>query len=207
MATETAVSANEPETADASELISIRTGRNLRRLRTRRGYSLDRLAKISGVSRAMLGQIETGRSSPTLSILSKIAVALEVPCASLIVEEGDDSTVLLTRSSSKILHGSDGKFQTRALFPFEGHRTVEFYEIRISPHHSEKAEAHRHGTIENLVVAEGTIEIVVGKQPPYILGEGDAIVFEANVPHVYRNMTGSEARLYLVSTYREEVQV
>jgi transcriptional regulator with XRE-family HTH domain len=207
MAIETAIPVDNADSADAAELISVRTGRNLRRLRTRRGYSLDRLAKISGVSRAMLGQIETGRSSPTLSILSKIAAALEVPCASLIVEENDDSTVVLTRSSSKILHGSDGKFQTRALFPFEGQRTVEFYEVIISPHHTEKADAHRHGTIENLVVAEGTIEIIVGKQTPYILGEGDAIVFEANVPHIYRNMTGGEARFFLVSTHREQVQV
>ena len=33
-------------------------GANLRRLRTRRGLSLERLAQASGVSRAMLGQVE-----------------------------------------------------------------------------------------------------------------------------------------------------
>lgn len=64
------------EARDAAEEITVQTGQNLRRIRTRRGYSLDRLAKIAGVSRAMLGQIETGKSSPTLSILSKIALAL-----------------------------------------------------------------------------------------------------------------------------------
>ncbi|MCX8997078.1 XRE family transcriptional regulator [Rhizobiaceae bacterium BDR2-2] len=192
---------------DPIEAIGVRTGRNLRRLRTRRGYSLDRLAKLSGVSRAMLGQIETGKSSPTLSILSKISAALEVPCGSLIVEAEEDGTAVLTRASAKILYGSDGKFQTRALFPFESDRTVEFYEVRIAPHHTEKAEAHRHGTVENIVVAVGTIEIIVGKQAPYILGEGDAIVFEANVPHVYRNMTSGDALFYLVSTFREAVHI
>jgi transcriptional regulator with XRE-family HTH domain len=185
-----------------SDTICIRTGQHLRRLRTRRGYSLDRLAKVSGVSRAMLGQIETGKSSPTLSILAKIAAALEVTCGSLIIEAEEPTTVLLTRAGSKTLSSSDGKFETRALFPYDGDRTVEFYELRLAPHHSERADAHRHGTVENLVVTEGTVEVIVGKQP-YILGEGDALLFEADVPHVYRNMTGSPATVYLVSTCKD----
>jgi transcriptional regulator with XRE-family HTH domain len=189
-----------------SDTICIRTGQHLRRLRTRRGYSLDRLAKVSGVSRAMLGQIETGKSSPTLSILAKIAAALDVSCASLIIEADEPTTVLLTRAASKTLSSSDGKFETRALFPYDGDRTVEFYELRLAPHHAERAEAHRDGTVENLVVAEGTVEVIVGKQP-YILGEGDALVFEADVPHVYRNMTGSPATVYLVSRYRDVIHI
>lgn len=186
------------------DTICIRTGQHLRRLRTRRGYSLDRLAKVSGVSRAMLGQIETGKSSPTLSILAKIAAALDVTCGSLIIEAEEPATVLLTRSTSKVLSSSDGKFETRALFPYDGDRSVEFYELRLAPHHAERADAHRNGTMENLVVAQGTVEVIVGKQP-YILGEGDALVFEADVPHVYRNMTGSPATVYLVSTYRDVI--
>ncbi|MGO8654597.1 helix-turn-helix domain-containing protein, partial [Rhizobium ruizarguesonis] len=81
------------EARDTAEEITVQTGQNLRRIRTRRGYSLDRLAKIAGVSRAMLGQIETGKSSPTLSILSKIALALGIPCAALIAERGETSII------------------------------------------------------------------------------------------------------------------
>lgn len=191
---------------DPSEAICLRTGQNLRRLRTRRGYSLDRLAKVSGVSRAMLGQIETGKSSPTLTILARIAAALEISCGALIIEDEEPTTVLLTRAASKTLSSSDGRFETRALFPYDGDRTVEFYELRLAPHHAERADAHRHGTVENLVVAAGTVEVIVGKQP-YILGEGDALVFEADVPHVYRNMTGGPALVYLVSTYRDMIHI
>ncbi|ANL31828.1 transcriptional regulator protein (plasmid) [Rhizobium phaseoli] len=198
---------SDGEAKDAADEITVQTGQNLRRIRTRRGYSLDRLAKIAGVSRAMLGQIETGKSSPTLSILSKIAVALGIPCAALIAERGETPIIAVPRAKSKILASSEGRFQTRALFPFEGERKVEFYELRIAPHHTEKADAHQHGTVENLVVAQGTVEIIAGKQPLHILGEGDAIVFDADVPHVYRNMTGTEAILYLVTTYLEDIRV
>src|SRR5689334_16779324 len=47
-------------------------GANLRRLRVRRGLSLERLAQRSGVSRAMLSQIELGQSAPTINVLWKI---------------------------------------------------------------------------------------------------------------------------------------
>ncbi len=207
MRSDVVASLTREELPDLAEAICIRTGRNLRRLRTRRGYSLDRLAKVSGVSRAMLGQIETGKSSPTLNVLAKIAAALEVSCGSLIIEDDEPATVLLPRSASKTLSSSDGKFETRALFPYDGDRTVEFYELRIAPHHAERANAHRDGTVENLVVAQGTVEVLVGKQPPRILGEGDALIFDADVPHVYRNMTGGPAILYLVSTYRETIHI
>lgn len=206
MRSDVLVSLGSEGPSDQSEAICVRTGRNLRRLRTRRGYSLDRLAKVSGVSRAMLGQIETDKSSPTLNILAKIAAALEVSCGSLIVEDEEPTTALLTRAASKTLSSSDGKFETRALFPYDGDRTVEFYELCIAPHHSERAEAHRDGTVENLVVAEGTVEVVVDKQT-YVLGEGDALVFEADVPHIYRNLTGGRAVIYLVSTYREVIHI
>ena len=197
---------SDGEARDTAEEITVQTGQNLRRIRTRRGYSLDRLAKIAGVSRAMLGQIETGKSSPTLSILSKSALSLGIPCAALIAERGESSVSGVPRAMSKILSSSEGRFRTRALFPFEGERKVEFYELRIAPHHTENADAHQHGTVENLVVAQGTVEIIAGKQSPHILGEGDAIIFDADVPHIYRNMTGTEAILYLVTTYLEDVR-
>src|SRR5579859_404207 len=54
-------------------------GKNLRRLRTQRGLSLERLSRASGVSRAMLGQVELGQSAPTINVLWKIARALGIP--------------------------------------------------------------------------------------------------------------------------------
>ena len=57
-----------------------------------------------------------------------------------------------------------------------------------------------------LRVGLATVEVVVDKQP-YILGEGDALVFEADVPHTYRNMTGGPAVVYLVSTYQEAIHI
>lgn len=180
-------------------------GRNLRRMRVRKGYSLERLAKQSGVSRAMLGQIETGKSVPTIGLLWKVATALGVPFANLIATDAARGTQVFRKTSAKILSSNQGRFTSRALFPFDGERKVEFYELRLSPLHCESADAHARGTRENLVVAKGIIEIVSGSERPVTLGEGDAIVFEADVPHSYRNLGADEAVAFLVMTYVEAV--
>ena len=179
-------------------------GKNLKRLRTERGLSLEKLAQSSGVSRAMLGQVELGQSAPTINVLWKMARALDVPFSALITSSASSGAKVLRSEAAKRLMSSDGSFQSRALFPFDEPRRVEFYELKLAPKGSEKAEAHAAGTTENLVVARGAVEIVVGGDT-HELEAGDAILFEADQPHVYRNAGTSEAVLYLVMTYAEQV--
>ncbi len=179
--------------------------RNLRRLRLRAGLSLDRLARTSGVSRAMLGQIENGKSAPTINIVWKIATALNVSFSTLFALKDGGGTVVLRRDDAKILGASGGKFTSRALFPFDSERRAEFYELRIAPRHSEAAEAHAPGTNENILVARGAVEITIGKEKGVALSEGDALFFQADRPHRYRNLGGEEAVLYLVMTYLETI--
>jgi transcriptional regulator with XRE-family HTH domain len=201
---QTSSSADRAEGGDASEPLAA-IGRNLRRVRRRQGLSLERLARVSGVSRAMLGQIETGKSTPTIALLWKVATALGVPFATFIEVEHTGGTVVLRKIDEKVLSSSDGRFTSRALFPFDAERKVEFYELRIAAHHTEAAAAHAAGTRENIVVNKGVIEITVGQDRPVHLLEGDAVLFDADVPHSYRNMQSTEAVLYLVMTYVERI--
>jgi transcriptional regulator with XRE-family HTH domain len=195
-----AVASSSPETADLAPVV----GANLRRLRTRRGLSLERLAQISGVSRAMLGQIELGQSAPTINVLWKIARALEVTFSALISARTQSGALVLRAQESKILTSKDRSFSSRALFPFDEPRRVEFYELRLSAGSVEDADAHPPGTSENLVVTAGTIEIDVAGDT-HRLEAGDSILFEADTPHAYRNAGRTEAVMYLVMTYAEEI--
>jgi transcriptional regulator with XRE-family HTH domain len=179
-------------------------GANLRRLRTRRGLSLERLAQISGVSRAMLGQIELGQSAPTINVLWKIARALEVTFSALISARTQSGALVLRAQDSKILTSKDRSFSSRALFPFDEPRRVEFYELRLGAGAVEDADAHPPGTTENLVVTAGTVEIDVAGDT-HRLDTGDSILFEADTPHAYRNPGKVEAVMYLVMTYAEEI--
>jgi transcriptional regulator with XRE-family HTH domain len=179
-------------------------GANLRRLRSKHGLSLDALARVSGVSRAMLGQIELQQSTPTINVLWKIARALNVPFSALITQPSTARAKLLNASRAKVLASRDGKFTSRALFPFDEPRRVEFYELRLAARSVEEAEPHPPGTVENLVVTNGALEIRVGDER-HLLATGDAIQFQADIPHEYRNPGDGEALIYLVMTYAEQV--
>lgn len=53
-------------------------GERLRGERRARGWTIDRLAEASGVSRAMISKIERGESSPTAVVLGKLSAALQL---------------------------------------------------------------------------------------------------------------------------------
>lgn len=188
-----------PDGADTADLTPI-LGANLRRLRMRRGLSLERLAKASGVSRAMLGQVELGQSTPTINVVWKIARALGVPFSALISQQRRPRTELLAGARAKLLTSADGSFTSRALFPFDEARKVEFYELHLRGHGREVAEPHAAGTTENLIVAAGALELLVDTER-FVLRAGDAVFFEADVPHEYQNPGDVEAIMYLVMTY------
>ena len=179
-------------------------GGNLRRLRVKRGLSLERLSKASGVSRAMLGQIELGQSTPTINVLWKIRARAGRALLGAHHQPRRRAHHGDARAKAKLLTSHDGAFSSRALFPFDEPRTVEFYELAWPRSSVEQADAHPPGTVENLVVSTGTVEITVDGQP-HLLATGDAILFEADVPHSYRNPGDSEAVMYLVMTYAETI--
>jgi transcriptional regulator with XRE-family HTH domain len=170
----------ETPAAEVPDLRSI-LGANLRRLRVRRGLSLERLARASGVSRAMLGQVELAQSTPTIHVVWKIASALGVPFSALLSDSTRSRTSILRAERARVLTSADGSFVSRALFPAHEPRKVEFYELRLAAHGVERAEPHAAGTTENLVVTSGSLTLYVESER-FVLEAGDAAFFEADVP-------------------------
>ena len=196
-----AAQAKEAEVAEVAGIVS----RNLKRLRLRRELSLEALAKEAGVSRGMLSQIELSRSVPTIGLLCRVARALDVPVSALTIDDSPGGTVVLPAAKAKILSSADGGFTSRALFPYDAERRVEFYRLTLAPGAEEIATPHAPGTTENLVVAAGEVEIVVAGIS-HVLKTDDAILFLADVPHAYRNLGTTQAVLYLVMTYVDSVK-
>lgn len=174
-------------------------GRNLRRLRTRRGLSLERLARLSGVSRAMLGQIELGRSVPTILLLNKVAKALNAPLTAFIASDDRSDIAVLRREQAKIVVSHDGGYRARPLTAGDADRQVDFLEIRLRPGATDHAAVRASGAVKNIAVVHGAIELEVGGEAARLL-EGDAASFDAGRPHVIRNIGDLEAVFYVVVT-------
>lgn len=173
-------------------------GSNLRRLRKAQGLSLERLAELSGVSRAMLGQIETAKSVPTVSLLWRVADALGVPVTTLVATEREPTAVVLSRVGASVLVASDGRYSSRSLLPAGRQLSTSFAELQIAPGHREMCPAAPIGTRHSLVVARGRLLVAIGSEAPIGLDEGDAVAFEASSPYAIENPSASEAIAYLV---------
>ena len=161
--------------------IAERISHNVRRLRDKRQLSLETLAHASGVRRALIAQIEAGRSLPSVKVLSKIAGALKVSIAELL---DPDSIGIVIR---------------RALPPEHTAHGVTFSELRLAPQAEEQVPGNPHSVQKNLQVAKGSLELSIDDQQ-FVLNAGDSVLFRAELPHRYRNPHTSEAVAYLLTS-------
>jgi transcriptional regulator with XRE-family HTH domain len=173
-------------------------GGNLRRARQQHGYSLEALAHRSGVSRAMLGQIETGKSVPTVTLIWKIADALGLPVSTLLESSKARRAAFLPRATGRLLTRSDGGFTLRAFASPEIDFRAEFYKLTIVAGHRECVDPYARGTRVSLVVTRGVIELCLCDGDAFTIGEGDAILFDADAAQIYSNPGLAEAVAFLV---------
>lgn len=160
----------------------------LKGLRAERGWSLDAAARETGVSKAMLGQIERGESSPTVSTLWKIATGFRVSFSSFIEPTPDALDETLYRVADDIRQQPAGEgMQVAPLFPYEGRFGFELFELTLLPGYQRESEPHEHGVTEHVIVISGTMEVLVDGEWRS-LDQGEAVRFAADRPHGYRNL-------------------
>ena len=120
--------AEKDETAELARVI----GENLRRLRTRRRWSLDRFAELAGVGRVALSDVEHGRSAPTIAFLWRIARALGVPFAAVTSSFRLPGTPPARRPREDAALARR-PLQLARLFPPDAERRVEFNQLGLAP--------------------------------------------------------------------------
>jgi transcriptional regulator with XRE-family HTH domain len=175
-------------------------GVNLRLLREDRGLTLQELSERSGVSKAMLAQIEAGKSSPTISLGWKIANGLGVPFGALLGEPLPGDFLVHSRDQVQALYSDDRRLCTRALFPPGDARAAELYELTLEPGATENAQSHTPGTREQIYVTGGQLKVETDEHSAE-LSHGDVLFFCADRPHRYHNPGRSPARFILVMLY------
>jgi len=182
------------------ENIQKNIGSNLRNIRKSRGYSLDSTAEITGVSKAMLGQIERGESNPTVTTLWKIAYGLKIPFSSLMYEEPSDILLVDLKSITPIVE-CNGNYRVYPIFPFDPRKKFEIYTVEIEPGCQHTSDKHIEGVEEHLtVMTEGILDMQIGEHKIQI-HPGNSIRFLANTVHTYKNSTENLIKFQLVMYY------
>ena len=189
-----------PRTAGA-EGFARQVAGNLRRLRRERGWSLALLSARAGVSRAMLSQVETGKTTPTIAVLWKIATGFGVPFAELIREAPADGRVRVVRAgATPALLSADRRFRSLPLVPPGAAGGVELYRITIDPAGVSRSPAHAAGTVEVVCVERGRLRLTVGGDE-HLLEAGDVAAFGADVEHAYAAAGDGACVLYDLVRY------
>lgn len=162
-------------------------------LRAEQGWSLDKTAKQTGVSKAMLGQIERGESSPTVATLWKIATGFHVSLSSLLEPSPVEEQGCVVRSANQLRHQpAEGEMLVASLFPFDELYGFEMFELTLLPGYERLSESHDPGVTEHVVVLSGEMELLVNDQWQ-TLEQGMAVRFAGDKPHGYRNRSQNPA--------------
>jgi len=169
----------------------------LRETRRAQGLSLDAVAKLSGVSRSMVSQIERGESSPTISTLWNLTRALQVDFAGLLESEAPADRIETLRAEAvPTIDNMGAGCRIRILSPPEDAGRHEVYELLFTPEGALTSTAHARGVREHLTVFEGELEVRSGEARS-VLAAGDTARYPADQDHSIRALAG-HARAFLV---------
>jgi transcriptional regulator with XRE-family HTH domain len=183
---------------DPAEAVGQALAGNLRAARRERGWRLEDLASRSGVSRAMLQQIETGHTNPSIATLARICSALSIPIGQL-VEPPAETGYIATLAEAEVRTAGRAS-QARLLINDGQAPFIELWDFLIAADDEIRSSAHPPGTREVLQVHQGTLDVEVGGAA-FRLQPGDALRMRGDRPHAYRNPGPEAVRLTMTVIY------
>lgn len=175
-------------------------GNRLREIRTNQNLSLDEVSKMTAVSKPMLGQIERGQSTPTITTLWKIATGLKTPLSSFLQEKQSDYSAVNVYGEKPIVE-DDGRMRAYPVFSYDPIRSTEIFFIEFDSMCRHSSDKHSNGVEEYIMVLSGKLQLVInGKE--IVVQSNEAIRFCADVPHEYNNPFPDKCTAYNIIYYQ-----
>lgn len=170
-------------------------GDQLRTLRTETGLSLRDLAAQTGLSATLLSQVERGIREPSLKTLRALSTIFGPSAASLLHEQTPLTAHHSRPDERSRLLMPKGLVQYERLTPSNGQ--LEVLLGTLGPGHASSHEPWSHVAVECAYVITGTVTVHVADQR-FEVQAGEALTFDATLPHRYAN-NGNQVATYLAS--------
>lgn len=177
---------------DEMDKLTACIGGVLKAYREQHSMSLDEVARLTSVSKAMLGQIERGESNPTVLTLWKIASGLQVPFGSFLPDED--------LASQKGIESLDSVITVLPLMKFRASTQSETLLITLAGNARYESCAHAKGVIEDILPINGEVRVYVGDVSLSVLPH-QMVSFQADQNHIYENMSGQAIKFYNIIHY------
>jgi transcriptional regulator with XRE-family HTH domain len=173
-------------------------GERLREIRKAKDYSIEAVSRLSGVSKSMISKIERQQATPSTTVLARIAEALGVTFSELMASEQDSEVIFLPLEKQPILTDPESGHTRRCVAPILPARGIDWV-MNVLPPGASTGEfvPHRRGVEEYIHVLHGRLRARLGSTV-YELNEGDAIYFQAHIPHEFQNFGIGPCTYYLV---------
>jgi len=149
----------------------------------------------------MLSQVERGETSPTLAVAGRIASGLGLTLSGLLRLD-EAPSVAVVRRKDRTAHRRNGHRYEELSPNAPGERasvTVHSLKPGARTGGGDGPPLHAPGSRETAVVQHGRLVLVIGDER-YALDEGDAITFDADLPHHFENPGRGEATFFAVVT-------
>lgn len=172
-------------------------GSRIRQVRTIRKMSLAELSQHSGVSIAMLSNVERGQAYPSVQTLQKIVAILDIDISELFrsgTQGGQIDSEVIVRSADRlrVKFGSDG-LAKQLLSPARS-SDLEMLMLEIEPGCTSGPVPWVRNSEKAGLVIEGRFEFTLGSATS-LLEEGDSFQFDGRTPHSFRNPGQTMARV------------
>jgi transcriptional regulator with XRE-family HTH domain len=175
-----------------------RIAARIRELRAERGLTLDGLARLADVSRAMLSRIERGESSPTAQLLGKICGGLGVTLSMLFAEAETPASPLARRADQPTWRDPASQYLRRHVSPHGTSSLVDIVEITFPPGRSVGFDRQRlEGADQHVWVLDGTLDVELGDEC-FRLEPGDCLLTRFDRPIVFSNRTERPVRYAVI---------
>lgn len=169
-------------------------GRRIRQIRSEKGLTLKQIEAGFGISATHVSEIERGRTSPTVGVLSRIALALGVRPSHLIAVPAIRSQTTTRRGRRLELVAPDGQACSEVLIPANSEAAVSLFLVTLAPGFPEGVPGELRLGDMIFHVLEGQAELELGNQV-HRLEPGDTIHFRSNLSHRLVNRMPSPCRL------------
>lgn len=181
--------------ADAGGKSPPMLGARIRHARRVAHLTMTQLAEKAGCSESLVSKIESGQATPSLAMLHRIAVALDTNIATL-TEDGPVDSPVLRRGERPVI-SAGGISLERLVLPKRGGLLQANIHI-VEPGAASDGQIVHAGE-EVGYVLEGRLELTLGDELHEIRA-GDSFTFASQLPHGYRNVGKTVARILWVNT-------
>jgi transcriptional regulator with XRE-family HTH domain len=180
-------------------------GKNIQRIRKKQQLTLDILAERSGVSKAMLSQIESQKVNPTVATVWKIARGLGIELDAILKGKSESTKrfIVIRKGNMAVLDTVKDSLHVQVLSPIMMAEDLEIYILTFDKGSSLHSKPHEPKSEEYLTILEGTFRVKAGTKESE-LHKGDFIIYNCDIEHSIENIHNGSSKIHMIVRFPEK---